>query len=79
MEASQAAIDLTRAAIMLPDLGVAKPDGETASLELTAEKKADGATIPNFQFKSKAIEAHGSAELFPTVIARKASAARRVL
>jgi len=63
IEANEAVIDLTHAAITMPDLGVMKPDNEPASLEITADKKDDAATIPNFEFKGKSIDAHGSAEL----------------
>lgn len=62
-ESTQATLDLTQAAISLKTLHIEKPDKIAAELTLTADKKDGLVTIPSFHFKSKEIDAQGSAEL----------------
>ncbi len=72
-EYTQATLDLTNAAISLPNLHIQKPNKQAATLTLTAEKKDDVATISAFNFTSTNMQAKGSAEL-----AKDMSGIRRV-
>jgi len=63
IQQSQATIDLTNATVTLVNFGYIKPDKESASFELTAEKNNGAVHFPSFRLKGRDMQAHGSAEL----------------